>query len=212
MPKVKICGITNLIDAKLAEKMGADIEGFIFADSPRRITPAKAAVIIKKLKHSVLKAGVFVNEKPQIVNSIIKQLHLNIIQLHGEESIAYLRKIKGAMIIKTIRVKNAAYLKKQVKHYEKQADAFLFDTYNKTIHGGTGHCFDWKILDKIKINKPFFVAGVINANNISKVLKESSPYGIDVNSGIEKEKGKKSEIKMKKIFKEINKYKLSYGA
>lgn len=203
MPRVKICGITNLKDAKLAEKLGADIEGFIFAESPRRITPEKAHSIIKKLNPGILKAGVFVNEKAAVVNSLIKKLHLNIAQLHGDEPVSYLKKIKGAMIVKAIRVKSLTDLKKQIKSYEKHADAFLFDTYSKAARGGTGICFDWKMLKGLKLSKPFFVAGGINPENVKKAIKESAPYGVDVSSGVEKEKGKKSEGKMRKLFKEI---------
>src|ERR1035437_7099519 len=203
MPRIKICGITNLTDAKLAQRLGADIEGFIFAESPRRITPEKAALIIKKLKPGVLKAGVFVDEKAQTVNNIIKKLRLNMVQLHGDESVSYLREIKGAMIVKVIRVKNTADLKRQVKKYGKNADAFLFDTYSRAARGGTGHCFDWKMLKGIKFPKPFFVAGGINPENVCRAIKEAKPYGVDVSSGVEKKKGKKSPAKLKKLFKEI---------
>lgn len=205
MPKVKICGITNLKDAKLAERFGADIVGFIFAESPRRITPDKAALIIKKLKPGVMKAGIFVNEKLENVNSLIKKLRLNIVQLSGDETAAYLKKIKGAMIFKAIRVKSAADLKRQVKKYAKNADAFLFDTFSKSTYGGTGQCFNWKMLKAMKFSKPFFVAGGINPGNVCKAIKEAQPYGVDVSSGVEKEKGKKSESKMKKLFEVINK-------
>jgi phosphoribosylanthranilate isomerase len=202
MPRVKICGITNLKDAKLAEKLGADIEGFIFAESPRRITPEKAGKIIKKLSPGVLKAGVFVNEKASEVNNVIRKLHLNIVQLSGDEQVLYLKQIKGAMIVKVIRVKNLTDLKRQAKKYEKYADAFLFDTYSKEARGGTGMVFDWKMLKGLKLSKPFFVAGGINPENVSEAIKESGPYGVDVCSGVEREKGKKSEGKMRKLLQE----------
>ncbi|MGD0566597.1 MAG: phosphoribosylanthranilate isomerase, partial [Candidatus Goldiibacteriota bacterium] len=95
MTTVKICGLTNIKDAMLAQKLGAGITGFIFAPSPRRITPAGAKAIIKKLRPRVLKAGVFVDEDPVKVNSIIKELKLNIVQLSGNEPPAYLKKIKN---------------------------------------------------------------------------------------------------------------------
>lgn len=148
---VKICGLTNIKDALLAQRLGASITGFIFAPSPRRLAPDRAGAIIKKLKAGVLKAGVFVNEDRVTVNSIIKKLRLNIAQFSGDESPGYLSGVKNAVIFKVIRVKTLADLKKQVKSYENSADAFLFDTYKKGSYGGTGKPFDWKLLKKAAI-------------------------------------------------------------
>ena len=153
---VKICGLTNADDALLAQRLGASITGFIFAPSPRRLDPDRAGAIIKKLKPGVLKAGVFVNEDTATVNSIIKKLKLNIAQFAGDESPKYLSGVKNALIFKAIRVKTLADLKKQVKLYENSVDAFLFDTYKKGSYGGTGKVFDWRLLKKAAIKKPYF--------------------------------------------------------
>jgi phosphoribosylanthranilate isomerase len=204
---VKICGLTQAKDAALAQRLGAGITGFIFADSPRRITPEKAKRIIKTLKPGVLKAGVFVNEKISRVNLIIKKIKLDIAQLAGDESPAYLKQIKGALVFKAIRVKSAAGLKKDVKRYESSADAFLFDTYKKGSFGGTGKVFDWKMVEKAAVKKPFFIAGGLNPENVRAAIKSASPFGVDVSSGVEKSPGIKDERKMKKLFQEISKSK-----
>jgi len=204
---VKICGLTQAKDAELAQRLGAGITGFIFADSPRRITPEKAESIIKTLKPGVLKAGIFVNEKISRVNSIIKNLKLDIAQLAGDESPAYLEKIRGALVFKVIRVKSAAGLKKNAKLYEKSADVFLFDTYKKGSFGGTGKAFDWKMVKKAAVKKPFFIAGGLNPENVRSAIKAASPLGVDASSGVEKSPGIKDEKKMKKFFEEIKKSK-----
>jgi phosphoribosylanthranilate isomerase len=201
---VKICGLTNANDALLAQRLGASIAGFIFAPSPRRMDPGRAGAIIKRLKAGVLKAGVFVNEDLGTVNFIIKKLKLNIAQLSGDESPGYLSGVKNAVIFKVIRVKTLAGLKKQVKLYEKSADAFLFDTYKKGSYGGTGKPFDWKLLKKAAIKKPYFLAGGLGPDNVCAAIKEGNPYGVDVSSGVEKSPGKKSRAKMMKFFREID--------
>jgi phosphoribosylanthranilate isomerase len=202
MTTVKICGLTNIKDAMLAQKLGAGITGFIFAPSPRRITPAGAKAIIKKLRPRVLKAGVFVDEDPVKVNSIIKELKLNIVQLSGNEPPAYLKKIKNALIFKVIRIKTLSDMKKQVKLYGNSADAFLFDTFKKDSYGGTGKTFDWKMVKKARVNKPFFVAGGLTPENVLSAIKAAEPYGVDVSSGVEKKPGVKDKKKMIKFFKE----------
>jgi phosphoribosylanthranilate isomerase len=200
---VKICGLTNADDALLAQRLGASITGFIFAPSPRRLDPDRAGAIIKKLKPGVLKAGVFVNEDTATVNSIIKKLKLNIAQFAGDESPKYLSGVKNALIFKAIRVKTLADLKKQVKLYENSVDAFLFDTYKKGSYGGTGKVFDWRLLKKAAIKKPYFLAGGLGPDNVCAAIKAGAPYGVDVSSGVEKSPGKKSAAKMKKFFGEI---------
>ena len=205
MTTIKICGLTSLKDALLAQRLGAGITGFIFAPSPRRVYPEKAKAIIKKLKPRVLKAGIFVNEEAGRVNSIIKELKLNIAQFSGDESPAYLKKIKNALIFRAIRVGTLAGLKKQVKLYEKSADAFVLDTYKKDSYGGTGKTFDWKIVKKARINKPFFVAGGLTPENVLSAVRAAEPYGVDVSSGVEKKPGVKDRGKMVKFFKETAK-------
>ncbi len=204
-PEIKICGITNLKDAELAIKFKADIIGFIFAESPRKIDAEKAWEISKKLKN-IKSAGVFVNEKPEVINSIIRKLKLNFVQLCGEEKIKDIKKIKSAKIIKVIRPENEKDLKDKLKKYKNYADYFLLDTYKKGIYGRTGEKFNWDLIKTVKkIKKPYFVAGGINPENVYELLVKYKPSGIDVNSGIEKSYGKKSKKKIKLLFDEISK-------
>jgi phosphoribosylanthranilate isomerase len=199
--KVKICGITNLRDALAAEKAGADIIGFIFAKSPRRIKPAAVKRIIRALKMSTMKAGVFVNENADRVNAFVKDLKLNFVQLSGDETPVYTRRIKGAKIIKAVHVKKGSTLKKQVKKFKNRVYAFLFDTYDKQKRGGTGRVFNWALLREI--NEPFFIAGGLTPCNVKAAIKNARPFGVDVSSGIEARPGRKDMKKLKDFFKAV---------
>lgn len=199
--KIKVCGITNIKDALAAEKSGADIIGFIFAKSPRRVKPAAVKRIASALKMSTMKAGVFVNEAAEKVNALVKDIRLNFVQLSGDETPAYIRRIKGAKIIKALHVKNAGSLKKQVKQFRDNVYAFLFDTYDKDRRGGTGRVFNWELIKGVK--SPFFIAGGLNPVNVSEAVKCARPFGVDVNSGVEARPGRKDAKKLKDFFKAV---------
>ncbi len=202
-PKIKICGITNLNDARLAMKNKTDIIGFIFAKSPRQIKINEAKKIIKNICN-LKYAGVFVNEKTKKINNLIKTLKLDFVQLCGEEKIKDIKKIKNTEIIKVIRPRTKKELINKIKKYKNHVDYFLLDTYKKGIYGGTGEKFNWDFINVIKKSKkPYFVAGGIKPENIKELLIKYKPYAIDVNSGIEKSYGKKSEKKIKLLFKKI---------
>lgn len=201
MPIVKVCGITNLKDALAAERAGADIIGFIFAESPRRIGPGAAKRIITGLKMSTKKAGVFVDEDADRVNALIKRLKLDMVQLSGGESPAYIKKIKGARVIKTVNVLSKKSVQKEAKKYGRRVYALLFDTYRGSIHGGSGKTFDWKAVRRVKT--PFFLAGGLNPVNIRGALELAKPFGVDVNSGVESRPGKKDPGKLKDFFRAV---------
>ncbi|MBN2754947.1 MAG: phosphoribosylanthranilate isomerase [Candidatus Goldbacteria bacterium] len=202
-PKVKICGITNLKDAILAESLGADIIGFIFAESPRKVSEKQALEIIKKLKPFTFKAGVFVEPDGAKINRTVSLLGLDIAQVHGEVSLSCLKKIKNAKILKVIKAKDEAYTASQVKKYINHVDCFLFDTYDPALHGGTGKRFDWTMLKKI--SAPFFIAGGIKPETAGTIAGIIKPYGLDVSSGVEKTKGRKDPSKLKLFFNNVNK-------
>ena len=203
MPKVKVCGVTNAGDALAAERAGADIIGMIFAESPRRITPRRAAAIVRALRSSTLKAGVFADEPAARVNALVKKLKLDIVQLHGSETPAYIRRIKGARVIKAIRVRNAAQVRREARKYAGIVYALLFDTYRAGKKGGTGKTFGLKHIKGI--NRPYFIAGGIGPGNACRVIKASKPFGIDVNSGVESKPGRKDAALLKSFFRAVSK-------
>src|SRR5688572_7939440 len=146
MTKVKICGITNLEDALLSAKFGADELGFNFYEkSPRYIAPEKAREIIEHLPQEILKVGVFVNEDLDKITKIANIAKLDAIQLHGEEQPEFARGLKAKTnleIIKAFRV-SPEFNPEDVLQYK--VDAVLVDAYSQKEYGGTGETFDWEI-------------------------------------------------------------------
>jgi phosphoribosylanthranilate isomerase len=195
---VKICGITNMADARVAASSGADFLGFIFTPrSPRFIAAGVAAKIIRVLPASVKKVGVFVNEAQGRVKTIASACGLDLLQFHGDEDASYIKGFKGYRVIKAVRVKDAAALKNA--SYFKP-DYFLLDAFQKNIFGGTGRTFDWGLLDKMKgFKAPVLVSGGLTPENVGELLGRIQPFGVDVSSGVELRPGKKSVRLVKKF-------------
>lgn len=196
MTKVKICGITNLNDAKTAVSYGADAIGFVFAESARKVNKEKVKVIIQKLPPFVTFVGLFVDETIRNIESICRYCGLNAIQLHGNEPPGFLDKLKYYKVIKAFRIKNEKDIK-QINKYK--ADAVLLDGYAENKMGGTGTSFDWKIVKKIKTSSPIIIAGGLTHFNVLRAIKIANPYGVDVSSGVEIRPGKKDKRLIKKF-------------
>ena len=198
MTKVKICGITNLEDALLSAKFGADALGFNFyAKSPRYITPENAREIIEQLPANILKVGVFVNESLDKIVEIAEIAKLDALQLHGEETPEFARELKSKTnleIIKAFRV-SPEFKPEDVLQYA--VDAILLDAYNPQEHGGTGETFDWEIAKKVQeIFPKMYLAGGLSTKNIAAALTAVKTYGVDACSGVEETKGKKNKIEL----------------
>ncbi len=197
MVKIKICGITNEKDAIWASNLGVDYLGFNFyKNSPRKISFSLAKGIISKLPSYVMKVGVFVNEQLKFVERKVKQIGLDLVQLHGEEPFQYCDELmsKGIRVIKAFRIGNNFDIN-VVSSYN--TDFYLLDTYIPNIEGGTGLSFDWEKAVKIKeLNKPIFLAGGLNSDNVKEAIEKVKPYGVDVASGIEKTPRRKDYDKM----------------
>ena len=194
--RIKICGMTRLADAQCAVEAGVDALGFIFhPPSPRAIDPAAARQIIEQLPPLVDAVGVFVDRDPQQVVEIIRQCGLGYAQLHGKESPEYCRRLTAdaptCRILKAIRV-SPQTTAAAAAPYRDFVQGFLLDTYQKNIVGGTGEIFDWSIIDRLDLDKPFLLAGGLSVANISVALRQVRPYGVDANSGLEEAPGVKS--------------------
>jgi phosphoribosylanthranilate isomerase len=200
MVRVKICGITNLMDAMSSVGAGCDAIGFVFyKKSPRYIAPEKARKIVRELPKQVIKVGVFVNSKEKEIKDIAKSCSLDILQFHGSESSEFCNKFKDYKIIKAFRVKNSVDLKEISKY---KVFAYLFDTFVKSRAGGTGREFDWKLvrhLDSLK--RPIFLSGGLTAKNVKQALNIVKPRWVDVSSSVEVSLGKKDNKKIIKFIK-----------
>ena len=203
MVKVKICGITNAEDAVMAVDMGADALGFIFAESPRQVSPESARHIIQNLPPFVKTVGVFVDEDRAAIRDILTFCCLDMVQLHGNEPPAFCGEF-SPRAVKAFRLKDASSLS-SMESYRGYVRAFLLDTYQEGIAGGTGATFDWTLACKARdFGMPVVLSGGLGPSNIRQAVSTVQPYAVDVNSGIEGEPGKKDLALMKTLMDKIN--------
>ncbi len=192
---VKICGITNEEDAILAEKLGADIIGFIaYAKSKRLIEIEKISNIIDIISSKT--ALVMVDPNNEILNRA-SNIDADFIQLHGKESpeLCFNLKEVGFDTIKTVHIPIGAYDIREIVNRCSLYDCsfLLLDTKVQGMSGGTGIKHDWNLSKKIieKVSKPVFLSGGLNPRNVKEAIKLTKPCGVDVSSGIESYVGKK---------------------
>lgn len=196
---VKICGITNTDDANLAIENGADMIGFIFADSPRKISVEKAKEICLSIDDSVLKVGVVVDENIEDVVKAVKEGWLDVIQFHGKISDEKAIEL-GVSWYNAVRVSKPDDFEK-----EYYTPIVLYDAFSENAYGGTGKRIDEKLLDHAKEQgKDLYLAGGINPENVKEIIEKYRPLMIDASSGLESSPGKKDPGKIRSFFKEIN--------
>jgi phosphoribosylanthranilate isomerase len=201
--KVKICGITACEEAATAVELGVDALGFIFAPSPRQITPQKALSIICELPPFIKTVGVFVNQTPDVIREIKDHCRLDLVQLHGDESLELCLSLMP-YTIKTLRIKGESSPQAGMAYYGK-VRALLLDTYAEDKAGGTGKTFDWNLALRFKkLQIPIILSGGLRPSNIQEAIRTVRPYAIDVNSGVEERPGQKSPELMKELMREIN--------
>jgi phosphoribosylanthranilate isomerase len=188
MAKVKICGITNVRDAKAALAAGADYLGLNFyKGSKRYITPASGKKIAQALKGTDVKlVGVFVNETPERVVEIARTVGLSHAQLHGDETPEQVADVAkaGVPVIKALRVGPNFGDGAQLDGY-KRAKAYLLDGFDPHERGGSGKIFDWRKAARASGTQPLFLAGGITPENVAEAIRIAQPYAIDVCSGVE---------------------------
>ncbi len=203
MVKVKVCGLTNLADYNAAIRLGTDYTGFIFySRSPRSIISEEAARIIRQgIQGSHQKVGVFVNDSIERIRSVYKEVGLDIVQLHGDETPDFCQQLE-LPYWKAIRIQDEHSLN-LIQHHNCRF--FLLDTFKKNMYGGTGIMFDLNIGAKaIQTGKKIIIAGGVSTANINRVIT-LNPFAVDVNSSIEDKPGKKDSKKMKEFFNKIKK-------
>lgn len=192
MLKIKICGITNVADALTAVAAGADALGFVFAPSPRQVTPGQAAAIIRELPPFVTTVGLVVDQDPF---PILEACRVDVIQFHGSESPEAVARV-GCRAIKALRVRAAPDLAALVEYHS--ASAYLLDAYVPGVAGGTGRQFPWQLASEAqRFGKPVIVAGGLTPENVVRCIETTRPYGVDVSSGVEAEPGRKDAAKVR---------------
>ena len=203
--KIKICGLRSIKDVAIVDNLLPDYVGFILAPSKRRISKEKAISLKKEIDKSIKVVGVFVNEQIEEIVSYVNLNIIDIVQLHGDEDISYIKKLKSLVkipIIKAIRVNSKVDLDLNVKKYlVPEVDYLLFDKKVENLYGGSGQKFDWDIINNI--GKPYFLAGGINSQNINEAMQKGA-YALDLSSSVETD-GHKDFDKVKELIDKVRK-------
>jgi len=209
-PLIKVCGMRDPENIRQISSMGTDLMGFIFyPKSPRYVEPELVKGSVDSLPPGVAKVGVFVNETIDKIRAIARYLSLDMVQLHGDENAAFCADLKS-MKLKVIKAfgMSEKLEPSYVNQYADVVDYYLFDTYTPG-YGGSGRTFDWSLLNRLSLQRPYFLSGGIGLENIAELLTGVDPllYAIDINSRIEIEPGMKDVGKFKEIMKMFSEYK-----
>jgi len=198
MTLVKICGITNVGDARIAADAGADAVGFIFAESPRRVSIEEARRISAALPENILRVGVFVDEDPAEISRISREVGLDVAQLHGDETPEAVTAVRqgGVKVMKALRVRDAFTLE-ALDGYE--ADLVLLDAYSDEMRGGTGRRFDWEVAKSLGGRDNIVVSGGLGPENVREAVEFFEPYGVDASSSLEDAPGRKNGERVRRF-------------
>ena len=204
--KIKICGITNLADARAAIAAGADMLGFNFyRPSPRFITPQDARTMIESLRpqiralpRTITMVGVFVNEPAESIVRIAAEAGVAAIQLHGDESVEFCRELKALLpdrfLIKALRAGGEGVIELAAEY---NVDAIMLDAFDAELRGGTGRTVDWHLARHTRDAVPrLFLAGGLSPENVSAAIDAVQPYAVDACSALESSPGHKDAERM----------------
>jgi phosphoribosylanthranilate isomerase len=203
MVRVKICGVTKVEDVKLIAELGAHAIGLNFCeDSPRCVTPANAAELVRRLPPLIVPIGVFVNWAEEPIIALCKALRLTAAQLHGEESAQVVDRVaRHYPVIKALRLGqgNAA---PDFSRY-RGASTFLLDSALTGHYGGTGTVGNWHSARTAAQSHRIILAGGLTPENVAEAIRIVRPYAVDVASGVESRPGKKDPAKLRSFFDEV---------
>lgn len=203
MTLVKICGITNIEDAVECVRLGANMLGFVFAESPRQVDADTVRHINRIIGCDVRTVGVFTEEAEDAI-SIVNECDLTYAQLHGGQSEEFARRLGSDRVIRVARVQDESSVD-ALAQYETAA-FYLLDTYKKGVAGGTGETFDWQLAVRAKsLGKPVILSGGLNPDNVAEAVRTVQPFAVDVSSGVEQRPGKKDLTKVKEFIDNVRK-------
>ena len=199
--RVKICGLTELEDATLAADLGAWALGMIFYEpSPRACNIEAAEAIAAALRRRVELCGVFVNATLERIAQTSDALGLTLVQLQGDEGPSFCAEVArrtGARVIKALSLRDAGSLQDLERFH---TDFHLIDGYSAGVHGGTGKTFDWALLSDRRARVPLIVSGGLNPGNVAEAIAATTPFAVDVASGVEARPGRKDPERMRAFF------------
>jgi len=175
--RVKICGICDLDAARTAVEAGADLIGFHFCTSDRRVQPEEAKAIVDELSVRPKIVGVFIDESADEVRRIAEYVDLDLLQLHGSERPGF---DGGRPVMKVLKVRDG-----RVPAADDWPDPIMLDSWSADQRGGTGRTWEWELARPLLASRRVFIAGGLEPGNVGKVVSEFKPYGVDVSSGVE---------------------------
>ena len=212
MVKLKICGMRRSEDIEMANRHKPDYIGFVFAESPRKVSFEQAKELSELLSDEIVPVGVFVNEHMKLIVDLFKDGIIEMAQLHGDEDEKYIRNLKDKSIeetgkqipvINAIEIKDGAdYNDELLKWRDSASDYFILDSGK-----GSGKTFDWSLLDKESefFKNSIFLAGGLNSENLALAIEEFNPFAVDLSSSVETD-GFKDEEKIKEIIEIMENY------
>ncbi len=177
--RIKICGLFREADIDAVNAARPDLAGFVFAPSRRQVTPAQAEALRARLAPGIVPVGVFVDAPLAEITALVRAGVIGQVQLHGSEDEAFIRAVQqsaGCPVIRAISMVHAGDAQAQAG---SAADFLLLDTGR----GGTGRTFDWRLIGRLE--RPFFLAGGLNPDNLAEAIRIVAPYGVDLSSGVE---------------------------
>ena len=177
MVQVKICGVCDSAGAASAVEAGADLIGFHFCLSPRRVTPEEAKAIVDAMSLHPTIAGVFIDQDAEEVREIAEFVGLDLLQLHGSEPPGF---EAGRPVMKVLKVKDGL-----IPNADAWPDPVMLDSWSADQRGGTGQVWDWEVARPLLAARKVFIAGGLEPGNVGKVVSGFRPYGVDVSSGVE---------------------------
>ena len=189
---MKICGICDLEGGLAAAEAGADLLGFHFCDSKRRVTPEEALRIIEELPEGPALVGVFIDQPAVEIDAIADYCGLDLVQLHGSEPPGFAVEVP---VIKALKVRDG----RLPDHRLWPDDLLLLDSWSADGRGGTGQAWDWELALDLVRRREVFIAGGLNPDNVGDVVRRLNPYGVDVSSGVENEPRFKDPIKIERF-------------
>lgn len=198
MVKVKLCGLRTHNDVDIIHRYTPDYAGFIFASSKRQVTPVLAKELITRITNAQC-IGVFVNQPVQEVADIASYCMLDGIQLHGDESLEYVKELRKLI---PLPIWKARRIRKREDIIELPGiDHLLLDSFSPTVYGGSGKRINIELLKDVDVSN-CFLAGGVDTDNVEELIK-LHPYGIDVSSSLERN-GYKDEEKIKTFMTKVN--------
>ena len=192
--RVKICGITRIEDAIAAAQAGADAIGFVFdPKSPRHVSPDQAQAIARALPPFVTVVGLFVDAAPDMIETVLSRVPLDLLQFHGNETPQQCRRYHRPYV-KAIHMQPDVNLHEKARLYS-DAEGLLLDTRVAHVAGGSGQAFDWNLVPS-SLDKPIILAGGLTPENVAEAVRKIRPFAVDVSSGVEQSKGIKDARKI----------------